>query len=172
MKVKLSTQVLSHSVAAAISTYVMFQALPLSTTCTALLLEKFDKIFDCCNASSFKDPKSCRRPIISTSHHIQEATDALSSIKSMKVLNAITNENCGHSDNPMPIQFIRAYGKLFHTNLLRVVAGDFEDGKNNLLLTMENLEENNKTLSNITSPPSIVVNSNDYMNEDFQKKNC
>ena len=224
MKVKLATQVLSHSVAAAINTYVRFHALPLSASGTALLLEKFDRIFDCCNASSFKDPKTGRRPITSTSLHVQELTDALSFIKSIKVVNCITKENrtsqikcltgwcitirsilgiwkklqqeenisflvtrqlnqdpienffgCirqqgGNSDNPTPIQFIRAYRKLFHINLLSVVSGNCEADKNNLLVNIEHLEQNRQILSSITSPPTIIIDSTDYASEDFQKE--
>ena len=93
MKVNLATQVLRHTVAAAINAYVMVHALPLSATGTAHLLQKFDTIFDCCNASTFKDSKICRRPITATSHHIQELTDALSFIHAITVLNATTRDN-------------------------------------------------------------------------------
>ena len=198
--------------------------LPLSATGTAHHLQKFDKIFDCCNASTFKDSKICRRPITATSHHIQELTDALSFIHTIKVLNAATRENrtsqikclkgwcitirsfmslweklhredsisflvtrqlnqdplekffgCirqqgGNSDNPTPIQVKRAYRKLFHINLLSVVSGNCEDDNNKLLVNINHLEENTQILSNIISPPPIMVDSKDYLNENFKKE--
>ena len=54
MQVKLATQVLSHTVAAAISTYVSVGILPASAAGTAEFITTFDKIFDCLNSSSVK----------------------------------------------------------------------------------------------------------------------
>ncbi len=71
MKVKLATQVLSHSVAAALNTYVSLQGLPGDAIGTAQLIEKFDKIFDCCNSLSFRDSKFCRRQLTARSPHVE-----------------------------------------------------------------------------------------------------
>ena len=65
----------------------------------------------------------------------------------------------GKSDNPTPSQFKRAYRKLFHITLLSVVSGTCEDDNNNLLVNINHLEENKQILSNIISPPPIMVDS-------------
>eukprot|EP00794_Sanderia_malayensis_P010406 gene10406-11494_t len=93
MKVKLATQVLSHTVAAAIYTYVSFQGLPGSAVGTAQLLETFNKIFDCCNSSSFTESKFCSRSITTGSPHVRELENALSFIQSIKVINPGNNED-------------------------------------------------------------------------------
>ena len=59
MKVKLATQVFSHSVSAGIYTYVALGGLPSKAIGTAELLSKVDKLFDCCNSLSFRDGKIC-----------------------------------------------------------------------------------------------------------------
>ena len=57
MKVKLATQVLSHTVSAAVSTYLSLGQLPSSACGTAELISKLDKTFDCLNSSSIKSLK-------------------------------------------------------------------------------------------------------------------
>ncbi|KAK9710421.1 hypothetical protein QE152_g26003 [Popillia japonica] len=51
MKVKFASQVFSHTVAAALYTYVSLGALPASAIGTALFVEKMDKLFDILNSS-------------------------------------------------------------------------------------------------------------------------
>jgi hypothetical protein len=63
MKVKLVTQVLSHTVSAAMLMAVSSNLLPPSAAGTAEFVAKFDEIFDCLNSSSFKSPKPHNRPI-------------------------------------------------------------------------------------------------------------
>ena len=93
MKVKLATQVFSHSVAAGINIYVALNGIAPKATGTAEFLSLFDKIFDLCNSSSFKDSKICRRPMTSSSPHLQEIEKALEFIKSIKVINSVTGED-------------------------------------------------------------------------------
>ena len=225
MRVKLATQVISHTVAAALNTYVSLQALPGAALGTAQLLSKFDKIFDCCNALSFKDTKICRRPITAQSPHINELTSGLAFIKSIKVLNKGTGEDrtpfikclkgwCittkailylweklqhqgiasflvtrqlnqdplenffgavrqqgGNSDNPTPVQFIRAYRKLFHTNLLLVASGNCEMDDNELIANLQSLHEENTIMKLSTEKHrKLTIISSDYASEDIQKR--
>ncbi|GFO19473.1 THAP domain-containing protein [Plakobranchus ocellatus] len=53
LKVSLAVQVLSHTVAAGISTMVSFKALPPDATATAQFVEKFDQLFNCFNSRRF-----------------------------------------------------------------------------------------------------------------------
>ncbi|CAB3980293.1 Transposable element P transposase [Paramuricea clavata] len=87
MKVKLATQVLSHTVAAAMLMYVSIGTLPPSATGTSELLSKFDKVFDCLNSSSFKAGKILNRPITSTSSHLQFMKEMIPFIASIRVIN-------------------------------------------------------------------------------------
>ncbi len=79
MKVKYATQVLSHTVLAAISTYVSLGKLPSAACGTAELLMKLDQTFDCLNSSSLHSPKVFRRAMTSTSP--QEMFDFIPTIK-------------------------------------------------------------------------------------------
>lgn len=69
MKVSLAAQVLSHSVATAIETYVTFNALSNIDLGTAEYCHKFDEIFDCLNSSSLHGPKLLQRAMTTTSPH-------------------------------------------------------------------------------------------------------
>ena len=225
MKVKLASQVLSHSVAAGINTYVSLQGLPGQAIGTAILISKIDKIFDCCNSSSFKNSKFCRRPFSPQSPHLEVMEEGINFFKSIKVVNPATgvdktnalkclkgwchtlraitclwrkmyNEGIvsflvtrqlnqdplenffgsirqqgGNSDNPTPIQFKRAYRKLFHTNLLSVVTGNCESDDNELLMTLGNLEDSPVTFVNPQHPTGpLKIISTDYATEDMQRR--
>ena len=61
MKVKYATQTLSHTVSAAIETYVSLGRLPSSACGTAELVSKLDKTFDCLNSSSISVMMRLRR---------------------------------------------------------------------------------------------------------------
>ena len=63
MRVKLATQILSQTVASAISTYVALGILPASATGTAEFLSTMDNISDCLNSSSLSTPKKYKKPI-------------------------------------------------------------------------------------------------------------
>ena len=222
MKVKLATQVFSHSVAAGINTYVALNGLPSSAVGTAELLSRFDQIFDLCNSLSFKDTKICRRPLTSSSPHLEQMKKGANFIASIKVINAATRENrtnylkclkgwCitlqaipelwsrlnrdfdttflvtrqlnqdplenffgsirqqgGNSDNPTPVQFKRAYRKLFHTNLLSVSSTNCEIDENVLLTQLTDIQ-NLPELPPVEVGPLKIVTS-DYSSEHIDKR--
>ena len=85
MKVKLATQILSHTVASAIFMAVSGCLLPSSTVGTAELIDQLDKIFDCLNSSSFQTPKIYNHPLSSQSHHIKFMTNMCSLVGRIKV---------------------------------------------------------------------------------------
>lgn len=86
MKVKLATQVLSHTVSAAMLMAVSGGLLPASASGTAELLAQFDQIFDCLNSSSFHTPKEANQPITSTSKHEQMMSKMKAFVQSIKVV--------------------------------------------------------------------------------------
>ena len=69
MKVKLATQVLSHTVSAAMLMSISLGTLPPSTAGTAEIISTFAQHFDCLNNSSLKASKSYRRPMLNNSPH-------------------------------------------------------------------------------------------------------
>ena len=88
MKVKLATQVFSHTVAASICTYVSVGALPSSAMGTAELLLKFDSLFDCVNSSSLHSAKKFKCALNDKSPHIGFLKEAISFLKGLKVLDS------------------------------------------------------------------------------------
>ncbi|CAB4016533.1 Hypothetical predicted protein, partial [Paramuricea clavata] len=93
MKVKLATQVLSHSVEAALMMAISGGLLPASASGTAELVSHFDDIFDCLNSSTFSTPKECNRPMTASSKHMQTMKDKLEFVKKIKVINAARNKD-------------------------------------------------------------------------------
>ena len=93
IKVKLAKQVLSHTLSAAINTYVSPSGLPAEAIGTAQLLKRFDTIFGCYNSLSFRDSKMCRRPFTSESPHLGEFLSGLTFIKPLKVLDKSSNDD-------------------------------------------------------------------------------
>ncbi len=71
MKVKYATQVLSHSVSATILLHVSLGALPSTATDTAEFISNMDKLLDCLNSSSLKDPKLHCQDISKNAIHSQ-----------------------------------------------------------------------------------------------------
>src|SRR6218665_543967 len=67
MKVSLATQVLSHSVAAAIRTYVRFKKLNDSALSTANFIERIDRIFDVLNSRVMKSNNKWKKPLTAKS---------------------------------------------------------------------------------------------------------
>lgn len=55
MKVKLASQIFSHSVAVAMYTYIDFKALPEEAKCTAEFINKMNTFFDMLNSNTLKD---------------------------------------------------------------------------------------------------------------------
>ena len=87
MKVKLATQVLSHTVAATICMYVSVGALPSSAMGTAEFIEKFDSIFDCVNSSTLHSTKVLKCALSDQTKHQQFMKEAIDFIKKLKVFN-------------------------------------------------------------------------------------
>ena len=89
MKVKLATQILSHTVAASICTYVSLGVLPQSAMGTAEFISQFDSLFDSVNSSALNSAKDLRRPITAKSNHVQFLNKTISFIKSLKVYEGV-----------------------------------------------------------------------------------
>ena len=70
MKVKYATQILSHTVAASLCTYVSLGVLPQSAMGTAEFISKFDSLFDSVNSSTLYSPKDLKRAFTEKSNHI------------------------------------------------------------------------------------------------------
>ena len=76
----------------------------------------------------------------------------------------------GRSDIPTPVQFIRAYRKLFHVDLL-TVAGNCEVDDNKLIASLEHLDSRPTyifTKTEKTEPIQILLT--DYASEHIQKR--
>jgi len=86
MKVKLATQVLSHSVAAGIETHIALASLPAEATGTADFCDRFDKLFDCFNSSAPFAVNKFIRAIKADTEHFDHLSDAAKWLKSLKVL--------------------------------------------------------------------------------------
>lgn len=89
MKVKYATRTLSHTVSAAIETYVSLGRLPSSACGTAELVSKLDKTFDCLNSSSFNSPKVFRRPMTPNSANMKFLKEMFDLIPNITVLNKV-----------------------------------------------------------------------------------
>ena len=83
--VKLATQVLSHSVAAGISTHVSFGALPDEAMETDMFVEKMDQLFNVFNSLSLKSSKKMGHAISYESTHFEFLDDVKTMLKSIKI---------------------------------------------------------------------------------------
>jgi hypothetical protein len=86
LRVKLATQVLSHSVAAGITTMVSLGALPSDAQATAVFIEKMDKLFNCFNSQSLSSSTPMRYAISAKSDHVKfllECREWLQSVESL-----------------------------------------------------------------------------------------
>ena len=93
MRVKLATQVMSHTVSSAMLMAISGNVLPAYAAGTAEFLARFDEIFDCLNSSSFKSQKPRNRPITSKSDHCQFMDQMCSFVKSLKVRDVVTGKD-------------------------------------------------------------------------------
>ena len=84
MKVKYATQVLSHTVAAALYTHISSETLPQDAEGTAEFIDLFDNLFDCLNSSTFSTPVILRKPITLDSTHLTFLQEVLSVINSIQ----------------------------------------------------------------------------------------
>jgi hypothetical protein len=93
MKVKLATQVMSHTVSAAMLMAVSGGLLPPSAAGTAELVANFDKIFYSLNSTSFKSHKPHNRPITAESDHCQFMNEMRTFVKGITVINPTTGKD-------------------------------------------------------------------------------
>ena len=89
MKVKYATQVFSHTVAAAICTYVSTGKLPPSASGTAELLSMFDSLFDCVNSSTIHSTKKMKCTMSNATSHQGFLKEAIKFIMSIEVLDGV-----------------------------------------------------------------------------------
>ena len=85
MKVKYASQIMSHTLAASLCTYVSIGGLASSVMGTAQLLFEFDSLFDCVNMSTINSPKELKRAMTTTSSHQSYLDEASTFIKELKV---------------------------------------------------------------------------------------
>ena len=75
----------------------------------------------------------------------------------------------GNSDNPTPIQLIRAYRKLFHVDLL-TVASNCEIDDNKLMAGLQHLDDKPHIFPSSDNSEPIEILSTDYASEHIQKR--
>ncbi|CAB4010470.1 Transposable element P transposase [Paramuricea clavata] len=92
MRVKLATQILSHTVAASICMYVSLGGLPSTAMGTAEFLLKFDSVFDCVNCSTLHSTKKLKCPLNDKSPNKEFMKEAINFIKGLKVFDG--NKEC------------------------------------------------------------------------------
>jgi hypothetical protein len=95
MKVSLAAQVLSHSVAAGITTLCMTgDKLDDDAIYTANFCEKFDCLFNCFNSSNLQDAHRLRCAITGTSSHMAFLSDCLKWLCSVKTIGKKSDLPC------------------------------------------------------------------------------
>ena len=208
MKVKYASQILSHTVAASLCTYVSIGGLASSAMGTAQLLFKFNSLFDCVNVSTINSPKELKRAMTTTSSHQSYLEEASTFIKDLKVfegnvevtgriqclkgwlitikailliwdqlhqnygfkflltrrLNTDPIENFfgsirqqgGNSDNPTPIQFTRAFRKLFFSSFLNSSTGNCADDLDNLLAQFAEAKSRKSNVPAMAALPKVA----------------
>lgn len=77
MSVKLAAQVLSHSVAAGISTLVQLGVLPSDAKQTALFIDRFDQLFNAFNSGNLHSGRQMGHAILVHSGHTEFLQDTL-----------------------------------------------------------------------------------------------
>ena len=215
MKVKYATQVFSHTVAAAICTYVSMGGLPPSASGTAQLLSQFDSIFDCVNSSTIHSTKKLKCALSDATPHQSFIKEAITFIMSLEVLdgaNIVTGrikclqgwlvtlnavlqiwehlksmhnfkflltrrlntdpienffgairQQGGNSDNPTPVQFCRAFRKLFLNSFLESSTGNCDRDLDTLLVQFSNDTSNMPVLVNPREQPNTLdIGATDY----------
>ena len=85
MKVRLATQVLSHTVSSAMCTGLSTGKLPSRAAANAEFIKKFNKIFDFLNSSSSVCPKRMNKPITLDSDHCAFMKEMSTFVQKIKV---------------------------------------------------------------------------------------
>ncbi|VEN51003.1 unnamed protein product, partial [Callosobruchus maculatus] len=216
MKVKLACQVLSHSVAAGMQTYIEKNVLPVEASTTAAFIQKMDDLFNLLNPSNFENCQA----FMGTEKQLQLIEESYNMFENMEVLNhegksmrkqlkfisgwkltlksllelwkilkeknykylftRSLNQDClenffgqvrncsGNAKNPTPIQFCRAFKKLFSLKFFDQVEGaNCTDDVNHLLLNINsNTEKYSEILveQDVSKVNPIRVFTSDYQN--------
>ena len=223
MKVKLATQVMSHTLSAAMLMAVSGGLLPPSAAGTAELVANFDKIFDSLNSTSLKSHKPHNRPITAESDHCQFMNEMRTFVKGITVINPTTGKDVtsqlkclkalemtlnatillwnslkssikflctrrlnqdpledffgcirqqgGNCDTPTPVQFTRAFRKLFFDNFLSPSNGNCTADIDKMLAGHTALDLGNKTqLSGLeqSKPDGLNIGESDYQLESVE----
>ena len=93
MKVKLASQVLSHSVAAGIETYISHSQLPEDAMASAEFCGRVNDLFDCFNSSTMKCRSAPNRSALSTgSCHLKLLSDISAWLDEIKVVDRVTRK--------------------------------------------------------------------------------
>lgn len=87
LSVKLATQVLSHTVAAGISTMVKLKSLPLEASATAKFVNNFDQIFNCFNSRNLHSSQLKGNAISPSCAEIPFLQEMLEWLKTIRCLN-------------------------------------------------------------------------------------
>ena len=93
MKVKLAAQLLSHSTAAGLETYMVEGSLPAEASATATLCENMNDLFDCFNSSTVGGTVHLRSALSEKSDHLDRLTALETWLKSVKVINRSTGKD-------------------------------------------------------------------------------
>jgi hypothetical protein len=215
MKVKYATQIFSHTVAAAICSYVSMGGLPQSALGTAELLFQFDSIFDCVNSSTIHSTKKLKCAMSDATSHQNFIKDSIKFIRSLEVLDGVNivtgrikclqgwlvtlnailqiwehlktmhdfkflltrrlnrdpienlfgaiRQQGGNSDNPTPVQFTRAFRKLFFSSFLESSTGNCDQDLDTLLAQFSKDKSNMPVLvSPKEQPNTLDIGATDY----------
>ena len=87
---------------------------------------------------------------------------------SLEIFFGSIRQQGGNSDNPTPIQFKRAYRKLFHTNLLKITSGNCEEDADHSLTELSSVNDIVPLATESMSPLKFI--SSEYTTEDIQSK--
>ena len=222
MKVKYASQVLSHTVAASICTYVRLRGLPETAMHTANVLLMFDSLFDCFNSSSLHSTKKYKCALSENSQHLGFFEEAFCYIKALQVfegdknvtsrvkclngwlvtinatrllweqlkaqhgfkflltrrLNSDALENFfgairkqgGNSDNPTPVQFSRAFRKLFCSSFLSSSTGNCAEDFDEVLATVGTPSSTPVLIPTAPKPQPagrLIIGATDYRETDI-----
>jgi len=94
MRVRLATQIFSHSLAAGIFTHVSLGAMVLDAEYTAEFIEMVDGLFDCFNAGNLNNAKELRRALKPSSPHWEHLKKCKSVFQSMEVIGCKSKVPC------------------------------------------------------------------------------
>ncbi|KAK7457998.1 hypothetical protein BaRGS_00039119 [Batillaria attramentaria] len=84
LRVRYAAQVLSHSVAAGMSSLVQLQVLPHDALATAAFIERFDQLFNAFNSSNLKSKQVMGHAMSLNSGHIEFLQDTLAWLETVK----------------------------------------------------------------------------------------